>query len=283
MAAFKSCAGLPQAQPPHVSVLHFLSDGPCTQYKQRGNFYLFSTELDKRGFKAGSWNFFEASHGKGAPDGVVGALKRAADKMVAKGRDIPDAEELFRALSETNTSVKLFFVKSEDVEEAMEKLPKQIPAVPATMRIHQVITLAPGELMARDASCMCTTRKQFNCECFNTQCFSFGQKMEMAASQPAGGENPGKEIQWESPELIGKWCILRYDDDLYPGIILNIQETHVQVKCMHRIGSNRFFWPRQDDIHWYLFDEVLELIPPPQNVTKRHVEVLKEVWNRLIR
>ncbi|KAL4009294.1 hypothetical protein ACER0C_003146 [Sarotherodon galilaeus] len=272
-----------QGQHPQVSVLHFLSDGPCTQYKQRGNFYLFTTELDRRRFKTGSWNFFEASHGKGAPDGVGGALKRAADMMVAKGDDIPDAEELLRALSKTNTSVKLFFVKREDVEEAMEKMPKQIPAVPGTMRIHQVVTVAPGELMVRDVSCMCTTRKQFNCKCFNTKCFTFGQTIETAVSQTGSGGNPEKEIQWESPELIGKWCILRYDDDLYPGIILNIQTTQVQVKCMHRVGSNRFFWPHQDDILWYLFDDVLELIPPPQAVTRRHVEVLKEVWNRLTR
>ncbi|XP_030251615.1 uncharacterized protein LOC115568462 [Sparus aurata] len=270
-----------QAQHPQVSVLHFLSDGPCTQYKQRGNFFLFATELDRRGFKAGSWNFFEASHGKGAPDGVGGALKRAADMMVAKGRDIPDAAELYKALTESNTTVKLFFVKSQDVEEAIEKMPKLIPAVPGTMRIHQVITLAPGEMLSRDVSCMCTTRKQFNCKCFNTQCFSFGQKRTTAVPQPASGGNPENDIQWESPELIGKWCILRYDDDLYPGVILNIQETHVQVKCMHRVGSNRFYWPHQDDILRYLFDDVLEVIPPPQPVTKRHVEVLKEVWNRL--
>ncbi|KAL4005767.1 hypothetical protein ACER0C_005480 [Sarotherodon galilaeus] len=249
-----------QGQHPQVSVLHFLSDGPCMQYKKRGNFYLFTTELDKRGFKTGSWNFFEASHGKGAPDGVGGALKRAADMMVAKGHDIPDAEELFRALSETNTSVKLFFVKREDV-----------------------ITVAPGELMVRDVSCMCTTRKQFNCKCFNTKCFTFSQKIKTAVSQTGSGRNPEKEIQWESPELIGKWCILRYDDDLYPGVILNIQTTQVQVKCMHRVGSNGFFWLHQDDILWYLFDDVLELIPPPQAVTRRHVEVLKEVWNRLTR
>lgn len=161
--------------------------------------------MERRGFNAGPWNFFEASHGKGAPDGVGGALKRTADMMVAKGRDIPDAHEL---LTETNTTVKLFFVKSEDVENAMEKMPKQIPAVPGTMRIHQVITLAPGELIHRDVSCMCTTRKQFNCNCFNTKCFSFGQKVPTAVLQPASEGNPQaqteKEIQWGSPELVGQ-------------------------------------------------------------------------------
>ncbi len=226
--------------------------------------------------------------------------------MVAKGRDIPDAHKLFKALTETNTTVKLFFVKSEDIESAMKKMPKQIPAVPGTMRIHQVITLAPGELIHRDVSCMCTTRQQFNCKCFNTQCFSFGQKVPTAVPQPAsegnpqpssegnpqpaikenpqlsseGNPQPEKEIQWGSPELVRQWCMLRYDQELYPGIILSTDETHVQVKCMHRVGPNRFLWPARDDILWYLFEDVLEIITPPKPVTKRHVEILKEVWDR---
>ncbi len=103
---------------------------------------------------------------------------------------LTDAHKLFKALTETNTTVKLFFVKSEDIESAMKKMPKQIPAVPGTMRIHQVITLAPGELIHRDVSCMCTTRQQFNCKCFNTQCFSFGQKVPTAVPQPASEGNP---------------------------------------------------------------------------------------------
>jgi hypothetical protein len=36
-----------QTTHPEVSVLHFFSDGPRTQYKQKGNFFLFSTELDE--------------------------------------------------------------------------------------------------------------------------------------------------------------------------------------------------------------------------------------------
>lgn len=75
---------------PMVNVLHFLSDGQCSQYHQRGNFYLFCTELFQKGFEKGTWNFFEANHGKGAPDGVGGVLKRIADDLVSKGTDIPD-------------------------------------------------------------------------------------------------------------------------------------------------------------------------------------------------
>ena len=72
------------------------------QYRQKGNVFLFSTELDKSGLR-GTWNFFESSHGKGAPDGVGAALKRSADNLISHGRDINNAYELFKALSETDT------------------------------------------------------------------------------------------------------------------------------------------------------------------------------------
>ena len=132
---------------PLVSDLHFLRDGPCTQYKQKRNLYLFSTELSRRGLKGGTWNFFEASHGKGAPDGVGGALKRTADKLVNTGRDIPDAHELFKALSDTPTSIKLFYITAEAVEHAVQQMQTQISPVPSIMKCHQVVTFIPGEVL----------------------------------------------------------------------------------------------------------------------------------------
>ena len=57
----------------------------------------------KYGFKEITWNFFEASHGKGAPDGVGGALKRSADQIVAHGGDIPDAQSLYNKLKSLDT------------------------------------------------------------------------------------------------------------------------------------------------------------------------------------
>ncbi|KAI4788082.1 hypothetical protein KUCAC02_036078 [Chaenocephalus aceratus] len=264
-----------QATYPDVSVVHFFSDGPRTQYKQKGNFSLFSTELMKRGLNAGTWNFFEASHGKGAPDGVGAALKRTADMLISHGQDIKNARELFDALLETNTSIKLFFVNSETVEQALERMPSNLTAVPGTMRIHQLVTLAPGEIVSRDVSCMCSTQKQLRCECWNTQHFSFLKKVPVAVSQRP------TQIQWEDTEVLGQWCVVTYDKDLYPGIILAVDETQVQVKCMHRVGPSRFFWPVGEDVLWYVFDDVLELIPPPQPVTSRHMDMEKEVWARL--
>ncbi|WAR13571.1 LOW QUALITY PROTEIN: hypothetical protein MAR_027751 [Mya arenaria] len=65
-------------------------------YRCKTNFYLFATKLFDLGFsEGGSWNFMEAGHGKGAPDGVGAALKRNADALVnTHNRDVICAADL---------------------------------------------------------------------------------------------------------------------------------------------------------------------------------------------
>ena len=64
---------------PKITALHVISDGPVTQYRNKANFYMLSTVPFLSGFEYVSWNYSERSHGKGAPDGIGGAVKREAD------------------------------------------------------------------------------------------------------------------------------------------------------------------------------------------------------------
>jgi hypothetical protein len=57
----------------------------------KGNFYLFSTELAKKGIEFGTWNLHEVGHGKGEPGGIGGILKRIVSQKVLHGNDIKDA------------------------------------------------------------------------------------------------------------------------------------------------------------------------------------------------
>ncbi|CAG2256864.1 unnamed protein product [Mytilus edulis] len=80
-----------------------VSDGPTTQYRQKGNFYLACTNLPKYGFQNFCWNFFEAGHGKGIPDAVGGALKRHADTEVKFGKDITNADIFLDCMSNSES------------------------------------------------------------------------------------------------------------------------------------------------------------------------------------
>ncbi|XP_068624011.1 uncharacterized protein [Battus philenor] len=83
-------------QNPNIHKIHILSDGPVNQYKNKFIFHIVSHHINDLcpGTTFFSWNYSEPGHGKGAPDGVGGTLKRSADKAVAEGKDIVDLNSL---------------------------------------------------------------------------------------------------------------------------------------------------------------------------------------------
>lgn len=139
---------------PKVDKLHIFSDGPVTQYKQKGNFYIFSRQMEKLNM-SGTWNYHESGHGRGIPDGIGAVVKRIANRVVLNGEDVMSAHEFVEKVQE-RTKVKLIEVKEAEIENFSDILAsKQLKAVPGTMNIHQVKTEKEGEVKVRDLSCMC--------------------------------------------------------------------------------------------------------------------------------
>ena len=74
--------------------------------------------------------------------------------------------------------------------------------------------------------------------------------------------------------------LYKYDGKPYHGIIQAHDEIELEVKCMSRIGHNRFFWPAMVDICLYSLSDVINLIDEPKRVTERrdHCQVDPQVW-----
>ncbi|KAK1903682.1 Killer cell lectin-like receptor subfamily B member 1 [Dissostichus eleginoides] len=78
---------------------------------------------------------------------------------------------------------------------------------------------------------------------------------------------------------IGEWCVVNYDNEAYPGFIMDAEGHSVKVKCMHRNGINKFHWPSpREDICWYYDWHILCLIPEPQALNKRSVQIEASAW-----
>ena len=149
---------------PEIDTVYFVSDGPTTQYRCKSNFYMLAHKPFEWGMKHVNWSFLEAGHGKGAADGIGGVLKRTADRIVAQGADLPNAEAVFECLSR-NTNVCLFYVTDTDVSRMDEYLNMVIlRPIPGTMAFHQLISLEKGHVYCRRLSCFCETRTC--CACF---------------------------------------------------------------------------------------------------------------------
>ena len=109
---------------PQLDTVHFVSNGPTTQYRQKGNFYLMSRIIHHQGFSTSSWNFLEAGHGKGALDGVGGCL--------AKGQDLSTPFDVYTALQTACPGILLCYVPASVIEQHGD-LSSTLRPVPGTM------------------------------------------------------------------------------------------------------------------------------------------------------
>lgn len=123
---------------PELESVHFLSDGPTTQYKNRKMFYLACTYLvDKLKVKNLCWHYSESGHGKGAPDGVGGCIKRTADDLVSKGVDIPDLTALVENIQMRCKGIKTIPINAIRIEEIDALIPKDLPLFKGTMMVRE--------------------------------------------------------------------------------------------------------------------------------------------------
>ena len=72
-------------------------------------------------FLGGSWNFHEAGHGKGIPDGIGGSIKRSADAKVGYGAEIMDAASFVKELN--NSTIKVYEVKESEIRKIDDVIP----------------------------------------------------------------------------------------------------------------------------------------------------------------
>ena len=167
---------LEQNTPHGIRKLCVFSDGPATQYRQKKNFFAFCRLRDYLpDVNEAEWHFFEASHGKGAPDGIGGALKRAADRIVSRGYDLRSAKDVYDALKSKETNIKLFYVVASDVECCLKRWEGiNLPTVPGTMAMYQLTPKLDASLATstyREVSCLCVTPTA--CQCAPPRVFTF--------------------------------------------------------------------------------------------------------------
>jgi hypothetical protein len=151
---------------PQVTTVHFWSDGPSKQYKNKKNFFLLSC----LGFERATWNSFPTSHGKGAPDGIGGTVKRTADNLVLRGNYVTDRHTFFKKVSNSLKSIQLYHVAEEDIQRYNTLLMHPLKQVPSTRQIHQVIP-HDNRIHHRQLSCFCS--KMLVCQCFCPATFYF--------------------------------------------------------------------------------------------------------------
>lgn len=139
---------------PYLHNVHFFSDGPTTQYRNKSMFFLLAKYLSSRlRAECIRWHYSEKGHGKGAPDGIGGYLKRAADKLVATGEDIPNSRVFYEKLK-NHSSIQVIYVDAKDINSIDAFLPIDLDTFKGTLKIHEVTwTKNCSALQVRELTC----------------------------------------------------------------------------------------------------------------------------------
>ncbi|KAF3859824.1 hypothetical protein F7725_000079 [Dissostichus mawsoni] len=150
--------------------------------------------------------------------------------------------------------VKLFYVEEDEINRVSTLLPKELTTIKGTLSNHQVICTTPGTIHYRVLSCFCN--REAICPCFHPSSTNIAPQVQpgrdVRTSEPTAPEDgshstpsSGYEgtlcpVDDITKDLLGKLCVITYDDNPYPGIIEDIAEGALEVKVMHYIGRNRF-------------------------------------------
>ena len=136
---------------PDLEIIHFITDGPSSQYRNRTVVALVS-EFERLHRIRATWTWLEAGHGKGPCDGIGGGLKRKLDNLGKGGHIIRGIDELIQ-LNSTPINMTLLPVTSEDVDERRLQIEAWVkPPIHGLMKKHACIAV-PGGVVVRDISC----------------------------------------------------------------------------------------------------------------------------------
>ncbi|KAL0829678.1 hypothetical protein ABMA28_003184 [Loxostege sticticalis] len=171
-----------------TDTLHFITDSTCSQYRNKTiNYIITKLHWDLKNLKCVTWNYTEAGHGKGAPDGVGAALKRTADQIVRYGKDIPDVNTFAAEMKKAVKNVLLEYVSEYEIYEKEYFMPTTLlKPFKGMMQVHQIIWNKNNEntVVLRRQSCVSEMCKDKAIICVHGKHIGF-YHLPMPSSPPA--------------------------------------------------------------------------------------------------
>ena len=291
---------------PELSCIHYLSDSPTSQYRNKSIFHIIANHLQLFGVK-GSWQYFEAGHGKGPCDGVGAVAKRMADEAVRQGRvTIQDASDYFAWASGTQGAVKYVFVSKEQCEETQNAMKTvKLSPVKETIKIHCVFGLNENKIACRNASCFCENCYKdglFSGQCDGWEYHTIG--VEQVQSNENGNVAVEDAVNSDEQEpvlnnvdlrlddiVVDQYVAAMYDSNWFIGKVLDIDrdDGDVNISFMERLKTKgeqselKYKWPNSSDELWVQFEDIVCVVnePTPIGSSKRGYQISVDDLNNI--
>lgn len=227
---------------PEIKKIHFQSDGPSAQYKNKTNFFLSHYYSKKSNWSNMSWNFTTSGHGKSFADGVGGTIKRQCDSAVTHGKDILSASDIVNVFENSSSEIKIhvFEISETEMKNIDALIPNDLRTIPNTRAIHQIIWTDQDvdKLFLGSLTC---------CECIylppckhfslNPNFFKYEEKRNDDLSSPVDLT----EIIFKKDDWL---AVINNNKTWVPGIVEAVFDDHIIFSPMRRTGK-KLFWPKK--------------------------------------
>ena len=281
---------------PDMATVHYWTDSPSSQYRNKSIFNLIANHESMFCMKA-QWNYFESGHGKGPCDGLGGTCKRMADEAVGRGNIIiQDAQDFHAwAIQSSLKKVNFIFVSTQKCQKEAEAMKRTtLKPIKGTMKIHAVAGLGESKIMVRETSCYCKKclSALYACERWREESTAPQEKKEKRASIeiPASASsdhdvqepnNSNSSAKQNLPTVnTGDFVVAIYAAKWYIGEVVSVDpvDKEYEISFMEQ-KKTCFQWPRRPDKIWVQNKDILTTIshPEPTGKSKRLYRIPLEI------
>lgn len=249
----------------NLRTVKIFSDGCAAQFKNR--FTLLNLTYLQTDFGVtGDWNFFATSHGKGAVDGVGGAVKRTVWQAVKSRRAVINTPyEFYMCAKEEVKGVKVLYVSAERVKSAIPTLDtrwKDVQPIPGLHKHHFIAPVKEGVIKVSATSVqeyIMTVSLQPHVTDENEPVCSSDAK-DVSLKLTAG------DFVLSALTVTGK----SHSKRNYFAEVIQIDEETEQVllKYMHPSGKC-WIWPNEEDKSWENISVIIKKVEPPRLLNNR--------------
>lgn len=281
---------------PNVSCIHYWTDSPTSQYRNKGIFNAVANHKHVHGISA-KWNYWEAGHGKGPCDGIGGTSKRMADEAVRTGKvTIQDPMDFFAWTQSPYCnlkSIKFIFLSTEDCQKKFQEVSGQrLRPIPGTMKLHAVAGQDDSvtSIAVRNTSCYCGTclSETFTCNSWRIESLvqnrGQGRDNEDMLERTSTNECTPGPVPNESRALAetyhtDEFVAAKYGNACYVGKVLtiDIEDDTLEISFLEQ-KKQMFQWPFRPDVIWVEIKDIICTIaaPEPSGKSKRMLKIKEE-------
>ena len=248
---------------PNLVRIHYLTDSPTSQYRNKTIFQVLCDHEEDFGIAA-RWNYLEVGHGKGPCDGLGASVKRSADMAVKQEKcSIQDASDFISWAENGESKVKYIHYDEMDIEHAQEILNKKKHplAVTGTMKLHAVVPINKRTIAIREVSCYCNSCLV---DVTNTDCHgwekrhvlkqSLEQRVESVETDLVGEDTSEPEAQAVLPVnvILDEWVAAVYDKQWYLGQVTDLDPDEALINFLTVSGKygDTYKFPSSKDEIW---------------------------------